>query len=72
MDQLTEKQQALVAKLRERYAGVHPVLFKRMLERAKNEVELFDSLDTLPDSYPMAWDVEKRRLTQVMDILKQG
>lgn len=72
MEHLTEKQQQIVAKLKERYKDVHTVLFQRMVERAKNEVELFDILDTMPDSFPIVWDMEKRRLSQVMDILKQG
>ena len=70
MDQLTESQQQIVEKLKERYK-VHPVLFQRLLERAKNEVELFDILDTMPRSFPIAWDIENRRLSSVMDILKQ-
>ena len=69
METLTDKQKEVVAKLRERYKTVHPVVFQRMFERAKNEVELFDILDTMPTSYPLVWDIEKRRLSATMNIL---
>jgi hypothetical protein len=72
MKELTEKQQEIVAKLRERYGTIHPVLFQRMLDRAKNEVELFDILDTAPATFPLVWDINGRRLTAAMDILGQG
>jgi len=71
MEHLSDKQQEVVAKLRGRYNGVHPVLFQRMVERAKSEAELFDILDTLPGSFPLVWDVENRCLTRVMDILRR-
>jgi len=71
MEQLSDKQREIIGKLRERYSWIHPVLFQRMVERAKNEVELFDILDTVPSSLPVVWDIEKRRLSAVMDILRQ-
>ena len=45
---------------------VHPLLFQRSLEYAKNENELFDILDSLPD-YPITWDNEKRKWVQMED-----
>jgi len=71
MDHLTDKQRDVLVKLKERYKTVHPVLFERILERAKNEVELFDILDTLPTTLPLVWDMEKRRFLPVTDILKR-
>lgn len=72
MDHLTDKQAEIVDKLRARYAGVHPVVFQRMLERAATEVELFDILDTFSADYPIAFDADARRLVPAKDILNRG
>lgn len=69
MDYLTDKQKDIVQKLRERYASVHPVLFQRALEKAKNEVELFDILDTIPTTMPLVFDSYARRLVPTGDML---
>lgn len=73
MDQLTPQQSEIVEKLKERYSQIHPVIFQRMIERAKNEFELFDILDTVPESFPLVFDVSARRLTRAVGVLrKQG
>lgn len=72
MDFLTDKQLEIVDKLKGRYGNVHPVVFQRVLERAKDEVELFDILDTTPDSFPLVFDSESRRLLPARDMLKKG
>lgn len=71
MDYLTDTQKEIVGKLRARYSNVHPVLFQRVLEKAKNEVELFDILDTIPDTLPLIFNSDIRRLTPVGDMLKK-
>jgi hypothetical protein len=46
--------------LKERYAHLHPLIFQRSLEKAENNTELFDILETVPDKYPIVWDDKKR------------
>ncbi len=69
MDDLTEKQQQIVNGLRQRYK-VHDVVFHRSLVRAKNEVELFDILDTMPTDFPILWDKDQRRWTRATDLFQ--
>jgi len=52
---------AIVCKLRERYAHLSPLIFQRSVERAQNEGELFDILETIPEAYPLLWDNNTRR-----------
>lgn len=33
--------------------NIHPLMFRRSLERCPNPTDLFDLLDTMPDQYPM-------------------
>jgi len=56
--------------LRERYSGIHPLLFHRCLEKAKTNGELFDLLDSMPDEYPFVWDEESRKWV-VTDLLQR-
>jgi hypothetical protein len=56
-----------VQKMRERYAHIHPLIFHRSVERAKNAVELFDILETFLDKYPLIWDNELRNWVRVPD-----
>ena len=46
--------------LKERYSNLHPLIFQRSLEKAENNAELFDILETVPEKYPIVWDDEKR------------
>ena len=50
---MNEIQQAL----KQRYAHLHPLIFKRSLEKAVTNVQLFDLLDSIK-SYPISWDEE--------------
>jgi len=47
--------QKIVEKLRERYKGLHPLIFHRSVEHARTDVELFDILESIPKSYPISW-----------------
>lgn len=51
----------IVCKLKSRYDHLSPLMLQRSVERAVNEVELFDILDTIPDAYPLVWNNDKRR-----------
>ena len=50
-----------VDKLHKRYPDIHPLLFHRSVEKAKNLVELFDILEGLPKKMPIVWDNEQRQ-----------
>ena len=50
----------VINKLKERYQDVHPLMFKRSVEKAKTLGELFDILEDVPDKYPLKWCEEKR------------
>ena len=56
-----------VEKMQERYSGIHPLIFHRSVERAKNAVELFDILETFLDKYPLVWDNEIRNWVPFSD-----
>lgn len=66
---LTDKQKQIVAALRKRYAAIPEVLFQRSLALCQDEVELFDVLDTMLDSYPLVWDKTDRRWRKVSELL---
>ncbi len=69
MDNLTDTQKEIVEKLRVRHVGVHAVLFQRILEKAKNEFEFFDILDTIPDTFPLVFDSNIRRLVPAGNVV---
>jgi hypothetical protein len=56
MTQITKITEAL----KQRYSNLHPLIYKRSFEYAKDEVELFDILDSIPDEYPINWNEELR------------
>ena len=57
-----------INKLRERYKKIHPLIFKQSVDRAKNEVELFDILDSFEGKYPIIWNDISRRWVQTNDL----
>lgn len=59
----------VVAKLKERYPKIHPLLFHRSFERAKSNGDLFDILETVPERYPLIWDENLRQWITTEDIL---
>jgi hypothetical protein len=56
--------------MKERYAHIHPLIFQRSLERSKNDSELFDILETIPDEFPIVWDDEKRSWVTTEDLIQ--
>jgi hypothetical protein len=56
-----ERSSDVVFALKNRYAGLPPLLLSRSIERARNEVELFDILDTVPGTFPLVWSSHHRR-----------
>ncbi len=71
MNNSTGKQREIIESLAKKFSSVHQVLFARIVERANDETELFDILDTMPDSFPMMWDSDKRRLLPAKDMLNR-
>lgn len=56
--------------LRKRYPDLHPLIFKRSVEKAQTDGELFDILETVPDEYPIVWCEESRRWEHSDDLLQ--
>lgn len=56
--------------MKERYAHLHPLIFQRSLERSKDDSELFDILETIPDEFPIVWDDEKRSWVSTEDLIQ--
>lgn len=49
----------IIVGLKQRHADLHPIVFLRSVERAKDVFELFDILETTP-LYPYRWDESTR------------
>jgi hypothetical protein len=56
---------------RKRYHHLHPLVFCRSLEKAKNAMDLFEILESVPRKLPFSWDEKKRVWTKDQDILAQ-
>jgi len=42
--------------LRKRYPDVHELIWHRSVEYAKSNGELFDIMETMPETLPIVWD----------------
>jgi hypothetical protein len=58
----------VVEGLKKRHQDVFPLLFKRSVEHAETNGELFDILEDLPP-LPVMWNDEKRKWVYVSDVL---
>ena len=58
-----------IEKLKERYSDIHPLIFKRSVERSKNLSELFEILESFKHKYPVEWDRKSRRWVTIKNIL---
>ena len=54
----------------ERYSHVPQLIFERTVEKAKTNGELFDLLESFPDSYPVVWCENKRKWVHTSDLLQ--
>jgi hypothetical protein len=54
--------------IRQRYPKVHPLIFQRCLDRANNNSELFDMLDSLPKGFPIIWSEVEHSWIKEADI----
>lgn len=57
-----------VSAFKKRYDYVHPLVFHRSLEKADNDLELFEILETIPEM-PFFWDDSSRRWIRCTDFL---
>lgn len=57
------------ALLKKRYENLHPLIFHRSVEKAKDLGELFEILEGIPPSPPLSWDESKRRWVKDYDII---
>lgn len=60
----------LIDGLKIRYVNIHPMIFKRSVERAKTPGELFDILETCPKKLPIVWDETNRRWICTDDLIQ--
>lgn len=56
--------------LRKRYPKLHPLMFKRSVEKARSHGELFDILESIPDDFPVIWDDHLRRWVITDDLMQ--
>jgi hypothetical protein len=61
--------ESIVEGLKRRYDKVHPLIFLRSVEKARNDVDLFDILETLPADYPIVWNQEEHCWVHTADLL---
>jgi hypothetical protein len=59
-----------IDKLKKQFSKLHPLIFRRSLERAKSVGELFDILDTFPNEYPVVWDENERTWKVTKDLFQ--
>jgi hypothetical protein len=57
--------------LKSRYPQVHPLMFQRSVERAKNLADLFEILEGIPVRFPVVWDDSKRMWVKETDLSSQ-
>lgn len=58
----------VIVGLKKRYHNLHPLIFKRSMDRAKSLGELFDILDSFQHIYPIVWSENKRRWATTKDL----
>jgi hypothetical protein len=60
----------VVKNMGERYKNVPPLIFHRSASYAKTPGELFDILESIPNTFPLIWDEKTRTWTTVENIFK--
>ncbi|RDJ35233.1 MAG: hypothetical protein DWQ19_10485 [Crenarchaeota archaeon] len=63
-------EKSFIQALKDRYSDIHPLIFHRSAERSTTKIELFDTLDTLPEDYPIVWDDMERRWIATKDLFQ--
>jgi hypothetical protein len=57
----------VLSSFREKYCHIHPLVLQRSIEKAKDAVDLFEILESIPKS-PFSWDEEKHRWMKDFDV----
>lgn len=55
--------------LKKRYSNLHPLVFHRSVERARNLSDLFDILEQIPNKSPIIWDETQRLWVHNTDVM---
>ena len=50
-----------VDKLKEKFEGVHPLIFERSVEYSKDVTDLWEILSSIPEKKPIKWCFNRRR-----------
>lgn len=56
----------VVIALKKRYKNISPLIFHRSVEKADNQVELFEILEAIPEP-PIYWDENSKRWSKFFD-----
>ena len=49
----------LLKGFQQRYSFMHPLIFKRSVEKAKTPGDLFDILENIPQVFPIVWNEDE-------------
>lgn len=60
----------IIKSFAERYQHIHPVAFRRSVERAKSAGDLFDILESFPRTLPVVWNEQQRRWEKTKDLVQ--
>lgn len=60
--------EGLLARFRDKYSHIHPLLLQRSIERAKDSTDLFEILESIPKKPPFSWSEESRSWVKDMDV----
>lgn len=55
--------------LKNRHKNLHPLVFHRSVEKARDLANLFDILEDMPKKYPIIWDEKSGSWTQESDFM---
>jgi len=56
---------------RKRYQHLNALVFYRSLEKARDQMDLFEILESVPDSLPFSWDENEHAWIKDDDIMAQ-
>lgn len=60
---------SVIEVFRKRYSHLHPLMFHRSVEKARDASNLFDILESVPEKYPVVWDEKVRAWRHEDDVL---
>ena len=61
----------IIDKFRKNYSGVHPLVLQRSIERARDSLDLFEILESIPNP-PFSWNDERHAWVKNMDVTSKG